>query len=252
MQPIMIISRKQYLYSISVILIFLVLIVRFFYLQIYKQAQYLRASEKNRIREVVIEPTRGLIIDRNGEVLVDNHPSYSVYVIPFEVKDADSVLDLAGQILSMESSEIKNIINHGRSSIFTPVKLKRQIDFITLSRIEEQKLDLPGIIYQIEPRRYYSSGVRAPHVFGYLGEITRQELNQIEFKGFRLGDIVGKKGLERFYEKELRGLRGYQYIEVDALGREIRKLKDKPEILPLPGKNLHLTIDAQLQYALGK
>jgi penicillin-binding protein 2 len=250
MQPIMIISRKQYLYSISVILIFLVLIVRFFYLQIYKQAQYLRASEKNRIREVVIEPTRGLIIDKNGEVLVDNHPSYSVYVIPFEVKDADSVLDLAGQILSMESSEIKNIINHGRSSIFTPVKLKRQIDFITLSRIEEQKLDLPGIIYQIEPRRYYSSGVRAPHVFGYLGEITRQELNQIEFKGFRLGDIVGKKGLERFYEKELRGLRGYQYIEVDALGREIRKLKDKPEILPLPGKNLHLTIDAQLQYAL--
>jgi len=69
--------------------------------------------------------------------------------------------------------------------------------------IEEQRLDLPGIIYQVEPRRYYPSRIRAPHLFGYLGEITRQELNQVDFKGFRLGDIVGKKGLEKFYEKEL-------------------------------------------------
>lgn len=250
MQPIMTIPRKQFLYSILVIILFLILISRFFYLQIYKQAQYFRASERNRIREAVIEPTRGLIIDRNGEVLVDNHPSYSVYAIPFEVKRADSVLDLTGKILDMKSNEISNIIKRERTGIFTPVKLKRQIDFETLSQIEEQRLDLPGIIYQIEPRRYYPSGVHAPHLFGYLGEITKEELNQMDFKEFRLGDIVGKKGLEKFYEKELRGLRGYQYVEVDAYGREIRKLKDKPEILPLPGKNLHLTLDAQLQRLL--
>jgi len=246
----MTIPRKQFLYSISVVILFLILTARFFYLQIYKQAQYFRASEKNRIREVIVEPTRGLILDRNGEVMVDNHPSYSVYAIPFEVKEADSVLDLAGQILNMTSTEIKNIIRREKTSIFNPVKLKRQIDFETLSRIEEQRLDLPGIIYQIEPRRYYPSGVRAPHVFGYLGEIDKKELNQPEFKGFRLGDIIGKKGLEKFYERELRGLRGYQYVEVDVLGREIRKLKEKPEILPLPGKNLHLAIDAQLQRSL--
>ncbi|UCE04712.1 MAG: penicillin-binding protein 2, partial [bacterium] len=246
----MTIQRRQFLYSILVIFLFLILIARFFYLQIYKRAQYFKVSEKNRIREVVIEPTRGLILDRNGEIIVDNHPSYSVYVIPFEVKKADSVLALAGQILNMKSTEIRNIIQRERTSIFTPVKLKRQIDFETLSQIEEQRLDLPGIIYQIEPRRYYPSGVRAPHVFGYLGEINKEELTQPKFKGFRLGDIIGKKGLEKFYEKELRGLRGYQYIEVDAFGREIRKLKDKPEVLPLPGKNLHLTLDAELQRLL--
>lgn len=250
MQPIMTIPRKQYLYSILVIFLFLILSVRFFYLQIYKQAQYFQVSEQNRIRETVIEPTRGLILDRNGEVLVDNHPSYSVYAIPFEVKKSDSILNLAGKILNMNPGEIQSTIRRERTGNFTPVKLKRQVNFETLSQIEEQRLDLPGIIYQVEPRRYYPSGIRAPHLFGYLGEITRQELNQADFKGFRLGDIIGKKGLEKFYEKELRGLRGYQYIEVDALGREIRKLKDKPEILSLPGKNLYLTLDAELQRLL--
>jgi len=250
MQPIMTLVRKQYLYSTSIVILFLILITRFFYLQIYKQAQYFKASEKNRIREVVVEPTRGLILDRNGEVLVDNHPSYSVYAIPFEVNKSDSVLNLAGQILNIMPDEIRNIIKNGRTGRFTPIKLKRQIDFETLSRIEERRLDLPGIIYKIEPRRYYHSGVRAPHIFGYLGEITKEELNQAEFKGFYLGNIVGKKGLEKFYENELRGMRGYQYIEVDALGREIRKVTDKPEILSLPGKNLYLTIDAKLQLLL--
>lgn len=245
--PITTISRKQLLYSIAVVLLFLMLITRFFYLQIYKRAQYFRASERNRIREVTVEPTRGLILDRNGEVLVDNYPSYSVYAIPFEVNRSKGVLDRTGNILDMKSDEIRNIIMSERTGIFTPVKLKRQISFNTLSNIEEQRLDLPGIIYQIEPRRYYPSGVRAPHVFGYLGEISKDELSQGQYKGLRLGDIIGKKGLEKYYEDELRGKRGYQYIEVDALGREIRQVKDKPEILSQPGNNLHLTIDASLQ-----
>lgn len=250
MRPIIIIEKKQYLYSILVVILFSVLITRFFYLQIYKRTMYFEASERNRIREVVIEPTRGLIIDRKGEVLVDNRPSYSVYAIPFEVKKADSVLILAGKILDMKPAEIKSIIRREVTGIFTPVKLKRQIDFETYVRIEEQKLDLPGIIYQSEPRRYYPSGVRAPHVFGYLGEINKNELKNPEYQGFRLGDIVGKKGLERVYEKDLRGLRGYEYFEVDAYGREIEKLKDKPEIPSFPGQNVHLTMDADLQRML--
>ncbi len=250
MQPFMTIPRKYFLYSVFVIFLFIILISRFFYLQIYKQAQYFKASERNRIREIVIEPNRGIIFDRNGEVLVDNHPSYSAYAIPFEVNKADSIIDLAGKILKMKPTEIRNIIKRERTGIFTPIKLKRQIDFEIISEIEEQRLDLPGIMYQIEPRRYYPSGVRAPHLFGYLGEITKEEMNQSDFKEFHVGDIVGKKGLEKCYDRELRGLRGYQYVEVDALGREIRKLEDKPEILPIPGRNLYLTLDAELQRLL--
>lgn len=244
------IRRKEIQYAAVVILFFAILGIRFFYLQIYKQAQYFRASERNRIREIVHEPARGLILDKNGEVLVDNHPSYSVYAIPFEVKEADSVLKLTGDILDMKPAEIKRTIQMKRSGFFTPVKLKRQVDFQILSRIEERRLELPGILYQTEPRRYYPSGVRAPHLFGYLGEISQREMDLEENKGLQLGSIIGKKGLEKVYEKELRGYRGYEYVEVDALGREIKKLKDKPEIQSLPGKNLHLTLDAIMQRAL--
>lgn len=247
MRPIILIEKKHYLYSILVIILFLILIGRFFYLQIYKRSFYFEASERNRIREIVIEPPRGVILDRKGEVLVDNRPSYSIYAIPFEVKKADSVLKLAAQIINMTPAELKSIIRREASGYFYPVKLKRQIDFQTFVRIEEQKLDLPGIIYQSEPRRFYPAGVRAPHVFGYLGEINKDELNKTEYKGFRLGDVVGKKGLEKVYETALRGLRGYQYVEVDAYGREIQRLKDKPEVPAFPGKNLHLTMDADLQ-----
>ncbi|RLG28696.1 penicillin-binding protein 2, partial [Methanosarcinales archaeon] len=240
-------KKKQRQFSVIVSVLFVLIILRFFYLQVYKQAQYLKASENNRNREIVLKPTRGLILDRNGAILVDNHPSYSVYAIPFEVLKADSVLQLTSHILNIDIDEIKDIINKKRSGYFTPVKIKRYINFETLSKIEEYKLDLPGISIQIEPRRYYPSGIKASHLFGFLGEVTRGELKRGSYRGAKQGDIVGKKGLEKVYDKELRGEPGYRYIEVDVLGREVRKLEDKPEILPVPGKNLHLTIDAQLQ-----
>ena len=230
-------ETKKYIFYGFLYVAFFILIARFFYLQIYRQAQYFQESEKNRIRQVVLQPTRGLIYDRNGDVLVDNRPSYSVFAIPFEVKNSDSTLQFVGKILDLELSEIKKKIRTQRSGYFTPVKLKRQIDFEELSKLEENKLDLPGILYQTEPRRSYPTGVRAPHVFGYLGEVTQQELKQFEHLGYRLGDIVGKKGLEKVYDSQLQGLRGSRYIEVDALGREVRVLKDKPEILPLPHRN---------------
>ncbi len=122
-------KKKQRQFSVIVSVLFVLIILRFFYLQVYKQAQYLKASENNRIREIVLKPTRGLILDRNGAILVDNHPSYSVYAIPFEVLKADSVLQLTSHILNIDIDEIKDIINKKRSGYFTPVKIKRYINF---------------------------------------------------------------------------------------------------------------------------
>ncbi|MBN2010319.1 penicillin-binding protein 2 [candidate division KSB1 bacterium] len=240
-------QNRYRIFVIGISVAFFVLLCRFFYLQIYQRARYFQESERNRIQKIVLQPTRGIMYDRNGVVLVDNRPSYSVYAIPFETKKADSVFELTATILSMDVGEVKDKIRRYRRSQFAPVKLKRQIDFTTLSEIEENRLSLPGIIYDIEPRRAYSSGVRAPHLFGYLGEITDNELEVAKDSGYRLGDIIGKKGLEKVYEDVLQGLRGFRYVEVDAFGREVRTLKDKPEMLPLPGKNLHLSIDAELQ-----
>ncbi|OQX95542.1 penicillin-binding protein 2 [candidate division KSB1 bacterium 4572_119] len=240
-------KKKQYQYSIFLGILFFILIAQLFYLQVYKQAIYLKASENNRIRQVILKSTRGLILDRNGEVLVDNHPSYSVYATPFEVQDADTVLRLISRILNIESEEISKIIKEKQAGYFTPVRLKRHIDFSTLSKIEEYKLDLPGISIQNDPKRYYPSGVRAPHLFGYLGELTREEYESRKKQGIKFGEIVGKKGLEMIYDTELRGVNGYRYVEVDVLGREIKRLSDKRELLDVPGQNLHLTIDAGLQ-----
>ena len=191
-----------------------------------------------------------MIFDRNGKILVDNHPSYSVNIIPFEIDKTDTVITLVSKILQMEPEEIWETINKKKTGYFTPVKLKRQIDFETLSKIEENRLDLPGISYQIEPRRNYPSDIRASHLLGYLGEITREDLANHTFKGLRIGNIVGKKGLERVYDQTLRGTKGYRYVEVDVLGREVKKITDRKEVLPRPGKNLHLTIDANLQKSL--
>jgi len=241
------IMKRRLVFIISFSVAFTILSARFFYLQIYKQAQYLRESEKNRIREVTVQPTRGLIFDRTKNILVDNIPSYSVYAIPFEVQKSDSVIDLLSKIIKVPVNDIKKTIQENKRSLFTPVKLKRMIDFEMLSMIEESRLQLPGIIYDIEPRRFYPSIVRAPHIFGYLGEINHRELEENRDRNYRPGDIIGKKGLEKVYDEILKGVRGFRYIEVDALGREVRTLDSRPEILPIPGKNLHLTIDSTIQ-----
>ena len=239
--------KKRLLFIVVISLIFIILIGRFFYLQIYMQATYLRESEKNRIREVTLQPTRGLIVDRGGHILVDNIPSYSVYAIPFEVAKSDSVIELLSEIIEVPVEDIKDKIKKNERSPFSPVKLKRMIDFEMLSKIEESRLELPGVIYDIEPRRYYPSTVQALHLFGYLGEINSRELEEYTGKGYQIGDIVGKKGLEKVYDEQLKGVRGFRYIEVDALGREVRLLSSRPEILPIPGRNLHLSIDSKLQ-----
>lgn len=244
------VKQKQIQFSFIVVFLFVIILVRIFYLQIYKKTQYLKASENNRIREVVLEPTRGLIFDRNRKIVVDNHPSYSVNIVPFEIKKSDSVITLISKILQIEPDSILKIVETKRTGLFTPVKLKRQIDFETLSKIEENRLDLPGIGYQIEPRRSYPLDIRAAHLLGYLGEIARDELANPFYKELRIGDIVGKNGLERVYDEVLRGNKGYSYVEVDAIGREVKKRTEKKGILPHPGHNIHLTIDADLQKSL--
>jgi len=211
--------------------------------------KYREVSERNRVREVPITPPRGLLIDRHGEVLVDNRPAYAVFAIPYEVRSSDGVLHVLSKGLGMDEGVLRERIRQVGAAYFTPVKLKRQIDFETLSFIEENKLDLPGVLYQIEPRRYYPAGVKAPHLFGYLGEVTDDELAVLKRtdEDYRAGDLIGKKGLERQYEAVLKGHRGYSYVEVDALGREVRPLPYSGSREAVPGVALHLALDAKLQ-----
>ncbi|NOZ61601.1 MAG: penicillin-binding protein 2 [Calditrichaeota bacterium] len=243
-------KQRQSQLSLFFIFVFVGLAGRFFYLQVYEQEQYLRASENNRIREVILKPNRGLIFDRNGSVLVENHAAYDVFVIPFEVLKNDTVLQLAAKILSEDEGALKRKIKKKQIGPFNPVTVKSFVDFETLSQIEEHELELPGVGVQVEPRRYYPDSANAAHLLGYVGEITKEEIKSGSYPGVRIGDFVGKRGLEKYYDQILRGTPGQRYVEVDALGREVRTLTDRPEIPPVPGKNLHISLDARLQRLL--
>lgn len=246
------IEKKQLVFKLILGLIFLILIGRCFQLQIFNWEKYYRESEKNRIREVRIQAPRGLMLDRHGEILVDNRPVYSISVIPYEFLKSKNAINLFANLLQQPSDYLIKKINQERVGIFTPVKIKKQINFRELSFIEEYKLDLPGLLFNTESRRFYPSKVRAPHLFGYVGEITRKELKVKKKDGYRLGDLIGKNGLELTYEDYLRGIDGIHYVEVDALGREVRDLTELEWYDPVPGKNLILSIDANLQRYLEK
>ncbi|MFQ5601658.1 MAG: penicillin-binding protein 2 [bacterium] len=233
--------------SLSIV-IFLVLIFRFVQLQLYNWDKYFHESEKNRIREVVIEAARGIIYDRHGEILVDNRPAYTLSVVPYEFLKTDSTISLLSEILEQPHEALKARTIKEKIGNFTPVKIKRQISFKVLSDIEEHRLDLPGVFYSLETKRFYPAGVRAPHIFGYLGEVTSEELTRLKEHDYRLGDLIGKSGIELQYENYLRGEYGLKYVEVDVLGREVRDLPELSGGRPRqPGKNLYLTFDAEIQ-----
>jgi penicillin-binding protein 2 len=239
-------NQKHIVFNIVLILSFVVLIFKLFHMQVYESRKYLRYSEQNRIRRLQLQPPRGMIYDRNDEVLVDNRPSYSLSAIPFECNKSDSVIHRLSKVLDEPSKEIKARLKEAESP-FTPMKIRRDVDFTTLVKIEERKLDFPGVVYDVEPKRNYPAQIKAPHVFGYLGEISKAELAARKAEGLQQGDIVGKRGLEKLYDSDLRGRIGYNFVEVDALGREVKEVSAAEERNAERGKDFHLTIDARLQ-----
>jgi len=233
-------------------LVFAILIGRLAYMQIFSRDRYLRESERNRVRNVILKPVRGQLFDRHGVVLVDNRPAYSVSVLPYEFLKNQRTVKRLAEILQTAPAEIIAQIKENKIGNFSPVKLRRDVGFDIVSQIEEQRLDLPGVLLEAESKRYYPAGVRASHIFGYLGEITAQELQKVDKTEYTLGDVIGKNGLEYVYEPALRGRSGVEYIEVDVLGREVRSLPELSPTQPLGGENLYLTIDADIQRYLEK
>lgn len=248
-------ANKRLIFSAALSAIFFVLLIRFVYIQLYMGEEFRQASEDNRVRTIDIEPPRGLIVDRYGTILVDNYPAYALYTVPAELKNSDSAYAILSTALNLKPQEIQERIRRNSRGNFLPMKLERQIDFTTLSLLQEHRLDLPGVDFRAESRRSYPRGVKAPHLFGYLGEITESELNNKRDQGYEPGDLIGKKGLEARYESILRGTKGKRYVQVDALGRiagdlsetDNSQLENAP---PVPGKNLLVSIDASLQYYL--
>lgn len=224
---------------------FALLAARLYYLQIIEGEEYRRLSENNCIRLQSINPSRGLIFDRNGALLVDNRPSFDLSIILKDAKPVEKTLEKLSRYARIPEEELAAAIDKNRKRLsYRPVLLKRDIGRDALAAIEVHKFDLPGIVLDVKPRRNYINRKSAAHILGYLGEINAKELASGAYPGVKGGDFVGKFGIEKVSEAYLRGSRGGRQVEVDARGQVVRVLKTVDAI---PGRNLILTIDQRLQ-----
>ncbi|MGN8835804.1 penicillin-binding protein 2 [uncultured Mitsuokella sp.] len=239
-------SRLRTLMIISVLVI-AVLIGRAAYLQIYQGEYYAGLADGNRIRIVPSMAPRGTFYDRNGELLVTNRPGFSVSLLPLTAPISDDVIARLSDILKVPTDEIKTKIA-GHSG-FNPIRIKTDVTPDIVSIIEEQKSQYPGVVIEVTPIRDYILKQEGAHTFGYVSEINDTELEKMKDEGYKSGDIIGKFGIEKIYDKELRGENGGQQVEVDVSGKPVQILGRKE---PVPGDDLELTIDIKLQQAAEK
>lgn len=241
-------NRRKNIYYLFSVLIAFVLTGRLIQLQLVNPEKFGKESEKNSVKTLITTPARGLIFDKNYMLLVDNKPSYSVTITKkeFDTTRIEELSNIFGVTPDDFRLFLKDIEGTNR---FIPQRLVRDVDFKVISYIEENRDNLKGVDYKIEPIRLYPSrDFRASHILGYTKEISKDKLKNQQGDYYKQGDIIGTTGLEAGYENYLRGEKGYEFILQDAKGREVGKLNDgKNDITAVSGYDLILTIDSDLQ-----
>lgn len=240
-----ILSRRLKILTIFVIVMLSILVLRLWFLQIVKGPMYRVQSENNRIQLQRIPPFRGLIMDRNGELLVDNRPSYDLYIIPEDVQNQEHLFLNIKQLISLDLQKARHKLKRSYSGRpFEPVLIKKSITREELAVIETNLFNLPGVFIQVRPQRNYIYSTLASHIIGYLGEISEKQLKSGKYINNSTGDFIGQYGVESIWQNQLNGIRGWKQIEVDAKRRKLRTISKQP---PTPGYNINLTIDKDLQ-----
>ncbi|MCI5221295.1 MAG: penicillin-binding protein 2 [Candidatus Electrothrix sp. AR4] len=240
--------RRRAMYSsVILILFFAVLVTRLWYLQIQQGEVYAQLAQSNRVRHLEVAAPRGNILDRKGREVVTNRPAFNVVWVREGNRVDDELIKKTASILGVDISEL---LARTRKMVGTPghipIRLAEDLDWDKVAYIENNRMELPGIKIEVSPQRVYHYGNLASHVIGYLGEISQKGLSAATSDGYKSGDMIGKMGLEKLREKDLRGEKGRDYMEVNALGFEQRNLKG---LEPLPGNDLQLTLDVDLQHA---
>jgi penicillin-binding protein 2 len=225
-------------------LLFGLLAVRLFAVQVLEWREYRDKSDHNRFRLIQIAPPRGVMRDHTGKLLVTNRAAYSCYGVPNELWRDKRSMALLAQALQMPDSFLANDVIKPFKRTFAPMRLKRDLSFAELSAFEEVRDQIPGAFLEVEQKRSYSGKLMA-HAIGYVSEISKEELPK--FPGVESGDLVGKRGLERLYDAELRGVKGRRFSVVNALGQEMSEVEQLERVEPIPGKELWLSIDLDVQ-----
>ncbi len=241
------VNRRAIISGVIVVL-FVLISFRLFQMQIIQQEVYEEKSANNSIKGIEQIPFRGVFLDRNLKVMVDNYPAYTLRITPADYDPKlNSIID---KVLGVEPGYVASIIEKNKIySKYVPIRIKRGIDFNVISWLEENSEHLPGVDYIVEMQRAYPYGIRGSHAFGYTKEISPDQLEK-EKDYYKPGDYVGHNGIEKFYEKELRGVKGFNYVLVNSRRKEIGKYKDgTQDVESIKGKDLVLSFDADVQKA---
>jgi penicillin-binding protein 2 len=231
--------------AVVIIFFLIVIVLRLWFLQISNGEEYENRAYGNRVRIRQLAPPRGHILDRNNKEIVTNRPAFNVALIQEDSHDIGDVLKRLAPVLGMDVSELWAKIREASDTPrYVPVLLKEDIDWRTLAYLENHNHEFSGIRTEVQPVRVYHYNDLAANIIGYLGSISKQELESANRDIYRGGDIIGKKGLEKIREEDLRGEKGHSYSEVDARGFEQQLLKT---VEPLPGREIRLTLDVDLQ-----
>jgi len=224
-----------------------ILILSFFRTQILGHGKYQLQSETNRLRPIPLPAPRGIIYDRNGRVLAENVPGYTVSLLPGLEANLRSTLARIAAIANIDSIEIERVIQRARKAPYQPALVLGDAPFSVVSALEERRVAIPGLLIQAEPKRSYPDTAVVAHLIGYVGEVTEGERATKRFALVRLGGLVGKDGLEREYDDTLRGAEGVRFVEVSARGQMVREAEAAANLAPVAGIDLHTTIDLDLQ-----
>lgn len=235
-------ERRILIGAYFVISVFAVFLLRLWYLQVIKGGEYKKIAEQNRLRAVWIPAPRGIIYDRNDNILVNNIPSFDISIAREDIPGDPETLGALGRLLGLEPSVIMERIEKAPPKLSEPIKLKQNVSFEEVARVEAGKMDFPGLQVDVVVSREYLYPMG--HVIGYLGRLTLQQAEDPEYIDVPREAFIGQWGVEKVFDNVLRGTAGKKLVEVDALGRVIKIFGNQPFI---KGGDIKLTIDINLQ-----
>lgn len=216
-------------------------------MQVLASQEYALIAKENRLREIVMRAPRGTVYDRSGRVVAENVVGYQVLLMPAPMDSMKAAVKRLQPILGLSEEEIERAFRKYLRAKHLPMEVMNDAPPGAVARLLERRFLFPGVLVHEYPKRHYPAGDAVAHAIGYVAEISEAELKQPDFEGYEQGRWIGKAGLERSYEKVLGGEPGYRYLEVDAIGRIKRWLPEELGVPPIPGRDVQLHLDLDLQ-----